>query len=145
MAALQAYLTFDGNCEEAFRFYQSVFGGEFDVFSRFGDMPDGEAGAPPAALAQRILHVSLPLGDHTWLLGSDTMGAQSGPFIPGNNIQLSLQAKDASDADRLYGALSAGGQQTMPMQHTFWGSYFGMLKDRFGIGWLISFEEKKTQ
>ncbi|MBS1616169.1 MAG: VOC family protein [Bacteroidetes bacterium] len=142
MAALQAYLIFDGNCEEAFRFYQTVFGGDFEVLSRFGAMPAKEGESLPLELAQRILHVSLPLGANTYLLGSDTMGEQSGPFIPGNNIQLSLNAQSMSDADRLYSALSAGGQQTMPMQHSFWGAYFGMLKDKFGIGWLISFEEK---
>ena len=140
MATVNIYLTFDGECEEAFKFYQSVFGGEIPHWGRFGDMPLQEGMPPlPEAAKNRIMHVTLPISAETMLMGSDTMPGQ--PFVEGNNFTLSLDAKSKEEADALFRKLSEGGQVTMPLQDTFWGAYFGMWKDKFGIQWLVNYDD----
>lgn len=143
MATVSTYLTFNGNCEEAFNFYKSVLGGEFTYIGRFGEMPPQE-GMPPMDEADRnkIMHVGLPIGN-TVLMGSDTGGDWASSFIQGNNFSVSVNAENKTEADRLFNGLSAGGQVTMPMADTFWGSYFGMFTDKFGINWMVSFETQQ--
>jgi len=143
MATVSTYLTFNGNCEEAFNFYKSVLGGEFTYIGRFGEMPPQE-GMPPMDEADRnkIMHVGLPIGS-TVLMGSDTGGDWASSFIQGNNFSVSVNAENKTEADRLFNGLSAGGQVTMPMADTFWGSYFGMFTDKFGINWMVSFETQQ--
>ena len=139
MMKINPYLNFDGNCEEAFSFYKSVFGGEFLYMGRFEDIPPQE-GMPlmPEEFKKRIMHVSLQVGE-TVLMGSDTGGDCGGPgFIVGNNINLSVGADSRSEADKLFSALSKGGKILMPMEEMFWGEYFGMFTDKFGINWMIS-------
>lgn len=145
MASVNVYLIFNGNCEDAFIFYRSVFGGEFPYIGRFNEMPPQE-GAPPMSEAdgKRIMHVSLPIGPNTVLMGSDTGGEWAKDFKHGNNFSLSMQADSRADADRLFAALSAGGTITMPMADTFWNSYFGMLIDKFGITWQMSYDAPKA-
>jgi len=147
MPSVNIYLTFNGNCEEAFNFYKSVFGGEFPYVGRFSEMPPSPDGqAMPAEEANRIMHVSLPIGNgSTMLMGSDTGGEWSSSYKEGNNFSISLNADSNEEADRLFAALSAGGQATMPMANTFWGSYFGMLVDKFGINWMVSCEPKRDK
>ncbi|WP_149244138.1 VOC family protein [Dyadobacter sp. 32] len=138
---INPYLTFNGNCEEVFTFYKSVFGGEFQHVGRFGEMPEQEGGqALTDELKNRIMHISLPISPETVLLGSDTFGAWADQLIVGNNFSISITTDSRENADRLFVGLSAGGQVTMPMNKTFWGSYFGMLTDKFGINWMISFD-----
>ncbi len=138
---INPYLTFNGNCEEVFTFYKSVFGGEFQHVGRFGDMPEQEGSQPLTdELKNRIMHISLPISPETVLLGSDTFGAWADQLIVGNNFSISITTDSRENADRLFVGLSAGGQVTMPMNKTFWGSYFGMLTDKFGINWMISFD-----
>ncbi len=91
----------------------------------------------------KIMHVSLPMGNGSILMGSDTGGEWAAHTKVGNNITLSLNAESKENADDLYTKLSAGGNQTMPMNQTFWGDYFGMLTDKFDINWMISFNEQK--
>lgn len=143
MATVSTYLTFNGNCEEAFNFYKSVLGGEFTYIGRFGEMPPQE-GMPPMDEADRnkIMHVGLPIGN-TVLMGSDTGGDWASSFIQGNNFSVSVNAENKTEADRLFNGLSVGGQVTMPMADTFWGSYFGMFTDKFGINWMVSFETQQ--
>lgn len=143
MATVSTYLTFNGNCEEAFNFYKSVLGGEFTYIGRFGEMPPQE-GMPPMDEADRnkIMHVGLPIGS-TVLMGSDTGGDWASSFIQGNNFSVSVNAENKTEADRLFNGLSAGGQVTMPIADTFWGSYFGMFTDKFGINWMVSFETQQ--
>jgi PhnB protein len=143
--SINPYLTFPGNCEEAFNFYRSVFGGEFPYIGRFKDMPPME-GQPPLseAAGNMIMHVSLPIGHGTILMGSDSSDEWGHATTIGNNFSLSINAKNRAEADRIYSALSEGGQSTMPMNQTFWGSYFGMLTDRFKIQWMVSHEESKS-
>jgi PhnB protein len=138
--SVNAYLTFDGNCEDAFNFYKSVFGGEFSYLGRFNEMPPQEGMPPmPAELGEKIMHVSLPLGN-TVLMGCDNGGDMGPKLVMGNNIALSINTTSKEEADRLFNGLAVGGNVIMPMTQTFWGAYFGMFTDKFGISWMISFE-----
>ncbi len=146
MPSVNVYLTFNGNCEEAFNFYRSVFGGEFPYVGRFKDMPQTE-GAPamPPEAGNLIMHISLSIGNGTAIMGSDTGGEWSAHFKQGNNFSISVNADSKEEADRLFNGLSAGGQVIMPMNKTFWGDYFGMWTDKFGINWMIGFNENQPQ
>jgi PhnB protein len=143
MAAINPYLVFNGNCEEAFLFYKSVFGGEFPYIGRFKDMPPAE-GNPVLSEADgnKIMHVSLPIGDGSVLMGSDSNSA-SGEVTFGQNISISINTKSKEEADKLFNGLSVGGTVTMPMSQTFWGAYFGMFADKFGISWMVNFDENE--
>ena len=142
MAVVNPYLTFNGNCEEAFTFYKSVFGGDFQYVGRFKDMPPAEGSKPvPAAEGEKIMHISLPISKETILMGSDSSEAFGQATIVGNNFTISINTSSQEEADKLFLGLSAGGKVTMPMSKTFWGSYFGMLTDKFGIQWMVSFEQ----
>lgn len=143
MTTVNVYLTFKGNCKAAFEFYQSVFGGEFQFIGFFKDMPPQE-GMPPmsAEAGEKVMHVSLPISKETFLLGSDTDDIWSPNFTQGNNFSISISTDSQAKADRLYNALVAGGQATMPMSKTFWSAYFGMLTDKFGINWMIGLEDE---
>ncbi|QHL86709.1 VOC family protein [Nibribacter ruber] len=142
MASIHAYLNFNGNTEEVFNFYQSVFGGEFITFQRFKDIP-GQNDMPADAL-DKIMHVSMPIGENTVLMGSDAVESMNQSVTMGNNIHLSIDSKSPEEAEHLFNGLSQGGKVTMPLQKTFWGAYFGMFQDQFGINWMVNhdFEEK---
>lgn len=143
MATVNPYLIFNGDCEAAFLFYQSVFGGEFPYMGKFNDMPpsdDPNCPPPSAEDAKRVMHVSLPIGKDTILMGSDST-SQSGDVIIGTNISISINADSRAEADKLFNGLSAGGKVIMAMQSTFWGAYFGMFIDKFGINWMMNFDE----
>lgn len=138
MPSLNTYLTFNGNCEKAFDFYQSVFGGEFLSKSRFKEMPPDPNYPIADDDMEKIMHISLPIGKNTVLLGSDTSEAWTKNFIQGNNFSISIDVEDKTEADNLFKSLSKNGQVIMPMSQTFWGSYFGMFVDQFGIQWMVS-------
>lgn len=135
MASINPYLTFNGNCEEAFNFYKSVFGGEFPYVGRFSEMPQDYK--IPEEAANYIMHISLPIGDSV-LMGSDRVDGMGPAFNPGNNFSISINPESKESADELFAKLSDGGHATMPMEDAFWGAYFGMLTDRFGIQWMIN-------
>lgn len=144
MASINPYLIFNGNCEAAFLFYKSVFGGEFPYIGRFSDMPpsdDENCPPPPLEEANRIMHVSLPIGN-TVLMGSDST-SNSGGDVPAfsGNFSISINTDSREEADRIFNGLSAGGKVIMPMDKTFWGAYFGMFTDKFGIGWMVNHDE----
>lgn len=143
MATVNTYLNFNGNCEDAFNFYKSVFGEEFTYIGRFGEMPPQE-GMPPMSESDKnkIMHVSLPIG-RTILMGSDTSGDWAPTFVQGNNFSVSINPESKEEADKLFNGLSVGGQVTMPMADTFWGAYFGMFTDKFGINWMVNFETQQ--
>ena len=134
---LNTYLTFADNCREAFEFYRSVFGGDFSILQTFGDGPP-DMGVPDDA-KQRIMHVSLPVGDSI-LMGSDSIPAFGGGPVAGTNFSISYSPTSRAAADQTFAALSAGGEVSMPMAEMFWGSYFGSCVDRFGISWQINWE-----
>lgn len=135
MASVNPYLTFDGTCEAAFDFYKAAFGGEFLTVARFGDMP--EMSGPDDR--NRIMHVALPIGKGTILMGSDS-AEQMGPVTAGNQFSVAIQADSEAEADKLFNSLSAGGTPFMPMAKAPWNAYFGMFADKFGIQWLINYE-----
>ncbi|MEJ8597567.1 VOC family protein [Riemerella anatipestifer] len=145
MTTVNIYLNFNGNCEEAFNFYKSVFGGEFTYVGKFGDMPPQE-GMPPMGEVDKnkIMHIGLPIGN-TVLMGSDTGGEWAPSFQQGNNFSINITPESKEAADKLFNGLSAGGKVTMPMADTFWGAYFGMFTDKFGINWMINFESHNNQ
>lgn len=143
MVTINPYLTFNGNCEEAFTLYQSVFGGEFTHVGKFGDMPAQEGTAPISdSEKNKIMHISLPISKETILMGSDSSDAFGQATIVGNNFSISINAESITEADKLFNGLSAGGKVTMPMNKTFWGAYFGMFTDKFGINWMVNFDEE---
>ena len=145
MAQVNAYLTFNGNCEEVFNFYKSVFGGEFPYIGRFGDMPPADGKDVPEADKNKIMHVTLPISQETVLMGSDTGGEWASQFNAGNNISLSINTDSREEADRLFSGLSEGGVVTMPLAETFWGAYFGMWTDKFGINWMVNYDDPAKQ
>ncbi len=139
MPIVNIYLNFNGNCREAFEFYRSVLGGEFSGISTFGEMPPQE-GMPPLPEEDRdkIMHISLPVSEETMLMGSDTTTAFGGSVTPGDNFSISITPEGRNEADRLFAALSEGGQVTMPLAEMFWGDYFGSLVDKFSINWMVN-------
>jgi PhnB protein len=142
MVTINPYLNFLGNTEEAFNFYKSVFGGEFVVLQRFKDAP----GMPelPAADANKIMPVALPIGKGNILMGTDALESMGHSLTTGNNFSLSINTESKAETDKLFAALSAGGIVGMPLEDTFWGSYFGMCADKFGVQWMVSFETPKA-
>ncbi len=135
------YLTFDGNCKQAFDFYKSIFGGEFQYSGTYGEMPPQEGMPPmPEELKEKIMHISLPVSEETLLMGSDAGGDWSKKITVGNNFSISVNTGSQEEATRIFNALSEGGQITMPLEKTFWQSYFGMLTDQFGINWMVNCE-----
>ncbi|MBK1439521.1 VOC family protein [Parapedobacter sp. ISTM3] len=133
---LNPYLNFDGNAEEAFRFYQSVFGGELFV-QRMGDAPGGDQ--LPDNEKGRAMHVSIPIGDGQYLMASDCLPSAGHVLQVGNNNYISVTPDSREEADRLFNGLSAGGKVEMPMEDMFWGDYFGSFQDKFGVYWMINF------
>lgn len=141
MAVIHPYLNFNGNTEEAFNFYKSVFGGEFDGVHRFSDIPSD---APADASVKEgesnlIMHVSLPIGGGTILMGSDRPPSY-GQGTPGDLYNIYIQVESKEEAARLFNGLAEGGHILMPLEDVFWGSYFGMLKDRFDVQWMVSYD-----
>ena len=140
MTVLNPYLNFDGNCEEAFNFYKSVFGGEFLTVMRFKDVPAEYQGSESER--EKIMHMALPIGQGTILMGSDTPTAM-GPTKIGGNVSISIGTGSEGEASHLFKGLSAGGQVAMPLDKAFWGDYFGLLTDKFGVQWMINCSSKE--
>ncbi|MEO7978430.1 VOC family protein [Flavobacterium sp.] len=140
--SVNPYLMFNGNCEEAFLFYKSVFGGEFPYIGKYKDAPVEDGGeALSAEDANRIMHVSLPVGN-TILMGSDSH-PKYGDVGFGDNFSISINTESTDETDRIFNGLSAGGKVEMPLEKTFWGAYFGMFKDKFGVAWMVNFDENE--
>lgn len=139
MKSVNPYLNFKGNAEEAFNFYQSVFGGELSIV-RFKDLEDN-MGATGDEL-NKIANVTLPIGAETLLLGSDALGTWGESFQRGNDFYINLEPENPEEAKQLFEKLSEGGQIEMPLQKTEWAEYFGMCSDPFGIRWMVNFEGK---
>ena len=142
MATFHPYLNFNGNTEEAFNFYKSAIGGDFAFFQRFKDAPGGENMS--AEEGNKIMHVALPLGGGTVLMGTD-VGGNMQPVIVGTNFAISIAPESEEEAHRLFNGLSAGGDVAMPLQKQFWGDTFGWFTDKFGIKWMMNYSDKKEQ
>ncbi len=139
MATLNSYLNFLGNTEEVFNFYKSVFGGEFSQLQRFSDVPDMAAQLPEAD-KNKIMHVSLPIGKNSILMGTDSLESAGHTLKFGDNFSISINADSKEEADAIFSKLAEGGEIKMPLELAFWGEYFGMLIDKFGIQWMMSFK-----
>ena len=129
------YLNFDGQCAEAFRFYEKALGGKIVTMQTFGETPG--MGEMPPALRDRILHVRLAVGDQL-LMGSDSQPDQ---HQPAQGFAVALQINTPAEAERVYAALAEGGTVEMPLQKTFFAERFGMLKDRYGTPWMLNCEQ----
>jgi PhnB protein len=130
------YLNFPGTTEEAFRFYETVFGTRITMIQTFGEasfMPNVPEGAK-----KKIVHVALPITEQVHLMGSDAVEGFGPPLKTGNNFSVCIVAKDKAEADRAFAALSVGGSVSMPLANAPWGPYFGMCTDRFGVQWMVS-------
>jgi PhnB protein len=145
MASVGTYLNFGRETEAAFNFYKSVFGGEFTGpgIMRMGDVPPQE-GMPPLAEADKnlVMHVELKItGGHS-LMGSDAPESHGFKVVKGNNVHISIHPDTRKETERLFKALSEGGQVTMELQDMFWGDYFGSCTDKFGVNWMFNCAEK---
>lgn len=138
MPQINPYIHFNGNAEEAFAFYQSVFGGSFTKIMRYGDIFSAEYPIAESD-AKRIMHVALPIGKTNMLLGSDTLEVMGRVNENDNRNTISITAESREEADKLFNGLSAGGKVEMPMADGPMGAYFGMFADRYGIEWMVSF------
>lgn len=138
MASLSPYLNFKDNCREAFDFYRSVIGGEFQSQVTFSEFENPEQPTPDH-VKHLIMHVSLPIGDSV-LMGSDTPEGFGPPLQMGNNYHVSIHTDSKEQAKKYFDGLSKGGTVTMPIDDVPWNSYFGMFTDKFGINWMISYD-----
>ena len=140
MARVSTYLNFAGNTEQAFQFYRTVFGGEFNgPIHRFGDAPPAP-GQPPMSDADKklVMHIELALiGGHV-MMGTDAPASMGFTVVHGNSVHINLEPDTRADAERLFKGLSAGGKVEMPLQDMFWGAYFGSFTDQFGIHWMVN-------
>ena len=144
MTTIHIYLNFNDKTEKAFKFYKSVFGGDFFMLQRYKDIP-GDAKLSPAD-GEKILHIGLPIAEHTQLHGSDIVPGMSmgEPLKIGNNIAIMISPGSRQEADRFFTELSEGGKNIMPMKDEFWGDYFGSFTDQFGVEWMINFEQTSS-
>jgi PhnB protein len=142
MAAFNPYLNFNGNTEEAFNFYKSVFGGEFAMIMRFRDAPENE-NMPPEVL-DKIMHIALPIGNGNMLMATDSLESMGQKLVVGNNHYFMLGVDSKEEADSLFAKLSVNGKIEMPLQDTFWGDYYGAFTDQFGIQWMIDYQYPKA-
>jgi PhnB protein len=136
MKSVNPYLNFPGNTEDAFNFYKAAFGGEFAVVMRFKDSPEAAKTAPGDL--DKLMHIALPIGKGNVLMGTDSLESQGHKLQTGNNFHLSISADSDEEAEKLFNALMPGGKVMVPMSRQFWGAYFGMLTDKFGVQWMIS-------
>ncbi len=144
MSSVSTYLNFAGNTEEAFLFYKSVFGTEFDGgIMRMSEAPIEEGKTLSESEKNAVMHVQLPiLGGHV-LMGTDITASMGFDVIKGNNVYINLQPDTKAETERLFKALSAGGTIEMELQEAFWGDYYGSCIDKFGTRWMVNCSEKK--
>ncbi|MFZ4725327.1 MAG: VOC family protein [Paludibacter sp.] len=141
MAQINPYIHFNGNAEEAFTFYKSVFGGDFTMVMRFKDLNIPESPMTESE-SNKIMHIALPIGKHDALMGSDTPSAMGEHNENETRSKISISAESKEEADKLFSGLSADGQIEMPIADSPWGSYFGMFRDKYGIEWIVDFDPK---
>ena len=133
------YLNFPGTTEEAMNFYAKALGGTLTEIHRFGSMPGSED--LPESVRNRVMHVGLDLPGGGRVMASDTMEGMGPAHVVGTNMSISIHPTSREEADRLFAALSEGGEVGMPLEDQFWGDYYGHLTDRFGIQWMVNFHE----
>ncbi|MFZ6008728.1 MAG: VOC family protein [Bacteroidota bacterium] len=134
MKGINPYLNFMGNSEEAMKFYKSVLGGKFTSYQRYADIPGGEK--MPPQQQEKFVHIALEIENGISIMATDVMEPK---LIEGNNFHICLQVESENEAEKLFEGLSKGGKIEMPLNKTFWGSYFGMCTDKFGIQWMLNY------
>jgi PhnB protein len=142
MASINPYIHFNGNAEEAFTFYKSVFGGEFAMVMRFKDMPANPEHPLSDAEANKIMHIALPIGKTNILMASDTPEFMGKHNENETRSKISISAESKEEADNLFNGLSVGGTVEMPIGDSPWGSYFGMFRDKYGFEWMIDYDPR---
>lgn len=140
MALINPYINFNGNAEEAFNFYKSVFGGEFATIVRFKDLSSSEFQVAEKE-ANKIMHIALPIGNNI-LMGNDVPEFMGQVNENEHRSKISISAESKDEADKLYNGLSSGGKVEMPIGDSPWGTYFGMFRDKYGIEWMIDYDSK---
>ena len=143
MASINPYLNFNGNTEEAFNFYKSVFGGEFLALMRFKDNP--ECGQMSESDKERIMHIALPIGKSDAIMATDSLESMGQKLTVGNNFYIALAPDSKEEAERLFNGLSDGGKIEMPLQDMFWGAYFGSFTDKFGVQWMVNYAKDRQK
>lgn len=139
MARINPHINFNGNAEEAFNFYKSVFGGEFTTIMRFKDLQNPDFTLPEKE-ANKIMHIALPIGSNL-LMANDVPESMGRVNENENRSKISVSAESREEADKLFNGLSAGGAIEMPITDSPWGSYFGMFRDKYGIEWMVEFSD----
>ena len=138
MAQINPHINFNGNAEEAFTFYKSIFGGEFSKITRFKDLSNDEFQVSEKE-ANKIMHIALPIGKNI-LIANDVPEIMGPTNENENRSKISISTESKEEADKLFNGLSVGGQIEVPIGESPWGSYFGMLRDQFGIEWMVNFD-----
>lgn len=144
MASLSAHVAFNGNCEEAFNFYSKVFGNDIAMVMRNKDIPAEVPNPTGEAEADKILHIALPIGNGCMLMGCD-MPANFGEATGGNRFNISVNTDSEAQTEKFYNGLLEGGKVNMPLEKTFWNAYFGMVIDKYGVQWMISYDYNQQQ
>lgn len=140
MTTINPWINFNGNAEEAFTFYKSVFGGEFTKITRFKDLSG--PGFPATEDANKVFFVGLPIGTNL-LMGNDIPASMGKVSENENRSKISISVGTKEEADKLFNGLSAGGKVEMPIGDSPWGTYFAMFRDKYGIEWMVEFDSKK--
>lgn len=141
MPLINPHINFNGNAEEAFTFYKSVFGGEFARVVRMKDLASAEFPVSERD-ENKILHIALPIGKSNVLMGNDVPEFLGKVNEKENRSKISISAESKEEADKLFNGLSADGEIEMPISDSPWGSYFGMFRDKYGIEWMVDFDPK---
>ncbi len=137
MQTISNYLNFMGNTEEAMNFYKSVLGGEFTSFTRFGDTPFSDKMPPEDR--NKIMNITLRTKNGSILMATDYLESMEQKLLPGNNMHLVIHPDSEEEADTLFQLLSNGGKAEMPMDKTFWGTYFGECIDKYAVSWMLMY------
>ena len=141
MRTINPWINFNGNAEEAFTFYKSVFGGEFAKIVRFKDLASAEFQVPENE-ANKIMHIALPIGKHNVLIANDVPEFMGRVNENENRSKIAVAAESREEADKIFNGLSAGGDVEGPMGDCPWGTYFGCFRDKYGIEWIVEFDSK---
>jgi PhnB protein len=139
MRTINPWINFNGNAEEAFTFYKSVFGGEFAKIIRFKDLASAEFPVPESE-AHKIMHIALPVGKHNVLIANDVPEFMGRVNESENRSKISVSAESREEADKIFNGLSAGGDVEGPIGEGPWGTYAGMFRDKYGIEWIVEFD-----
>ena len=142
MTTINPWINFNGNAEEAFTFYKSVFGGEFITVMRFKDTPEKDR--VPAHEQDMIMHIALPIGGNI-LMATDALESMGHHVSPGTNMSISIDTQSEEEARAIFDGLSAGGKVSVPLEKMFWGAWFGLFNDKFGIQWMVNYDENKNK